>query len=116
MAQGDVFAAGPTSVAAAGFLDIQPGAGVEAVINNIYHEDSVSLQFFDGTNGITFDSVLGAAVYANFMFHVTNARRIRVKNDAAAAKFVGYDGIQTKILVFALVGRLLWTICVGPVG
>ena len=96
MAQGDVFSAGPTSIASLGFLDIQPAAGVEAVINNIYHEDSVTVQFWDGTNGILFDSAIGSGVYAAFQFHVVNARRIRVRNDAGVAKLVAYDGIQTK--------------------
>jgi hypothetical protein len=95
MAVGDVFS-GISSIAAAGFLDIQPAAGVEVVIHNIYHESDIQLEFYDGTNSVIFDTDPGAGIYAKYAFHVTNAKRIRVKNTAAAAKLIGYDGVQTK--------------------
>ncbi len=95
MAVGDVFS-GLQSVAAGAFLDIQPATGVEAVIHNIYHESDVELYFYDGTNLLKFDSETGAGVYAYYDFHVTNSRYLRVKNTAAAAKLMGYDGVQTK--------------------
>jgi len=95
MAVGDVFS-GLSSITAAGYLDIQPSAGVEVVIHNIYHESDVQIEFYDGTNSCVFDTDAGAGVYAKYAFHVTNARRIRVKNTAATAKLIGYDGVQTK--------------------
>lgn len=95
MAVGDVFS-GISSIAAAAYLDIQPSAGVEAVIHNIYHESDVQIEFYDGTNSLIFDTDTGAGVYARYAFHVINARRIRVKNTAIAAKLIGYDGVQTK--------------------
>jgi hypothetical protein len=95
MAVGDVFS-GLSSIAAAGYLNIQPSAGVEAVIHNIYHESDIQIEFYDGTNSLIFDTDTGAGVYAKYAFHVTNAIRIRVKNTAAAAKLIGYDGVQTK--------------------
>lgn len=95
MARGDVKSAN-ASIAAAAFQDINPPAGEEWVIHNIYHEDSVTLDFFDGTNSLVFDSVVGKGVYAKYQFHVRNGVRIRVKNDAAAAKFIGYDGMATR--------------------
>ena len=95
MAVGDVFS-GLSSIAAAGYLDIQPAVGVEAVIHNIYHDGDIQLEFYDGTNSLIFDTDVGTGVYARFAFHVTNARRIRVKNTAAAAQLIGYDGIQSK--------------------
>ena len=95
MAVGDVFS-GISSIAAAAYLDIQPSAGVEAVIHNIYHESDVQIEFYDGTNSLIFDTDTGAGVYAKYAFHVINARRIRVKNTAVAAKLIGYDGVQTK--------------------
>ena len=95
MAVGDVFS-GISSVAAAGYLDIQPAAGVEVVIHNIYHDSDIQLEFYDGTNSLIFDTDTGAGVYAKYAFHVTNARRIRVKNTAAVAKLIGYCGVQTK--------------------
>ena len=95
MAVGDVFS-GLSSIAAAGYLDIQPAAGVEVVIHNIYHESDVQIEFYDGTNSLIFDTDTGAGIYAKYAFHVTNAIRIRVKNTNAAAKLIGYDGIVTK--------------------
>jgi len=95
LAVGDVFS-GISSIAAAAYLDIQPSAGVEAVIHNIYHESDVQIEFYDGTNSLIFDTDTGAGVYAKYAFHVINARRIRVKNTAVAAKLIGYDGVQTK--------------------
>lgn len=95
MAVGDVKSA-VQSVAAGGYLDIQPSSGEEWVIHNIYHEGDVQLELYDGTNSLIFDTDAGAGVYAKYSFHVTNAIRIRVKNTAASAKLIGYDGVQTK--------------------
>ena len=95
MAVGDVFS-GLASIAAAAYLDIQPAAGVEVVIHNIYHDGDIQLEFYDGTNSLIFDTDTGTGVYAKFAFHVTNAMRIRVKNTAATAQLIGYDGIVSK--------------------
>jgi hypothetical protein len=96
MAVGDVFS-GLTSVAAGGYLDIRPPAGVEAVIHNIYHAYDVDLAFTDGTNVLTFDTDAGAGVYAKYAFHVTNSLWIRVINkDTTNARLIGYDGIVTR--------------------
>lgn len=95
MAVGDV-KSGLQSVNAGGYLDIQPASGEEWVIHNIYHEGDVELHFSDGTNSLAFDSDAGAGVYAKYAFHVTNGRYLRVKNTAASAKLIGYDGVQTK--------------------
>ena len=96
MAVGDVYS-GLVSVAAGGYLDIRPAVGVEVVIHNIYHAYDVDLAFTDGTNVITFDTDVGAGVYAKYAFHVTNALWIRVINkDTVNARLVGYDGVQTK--------------------
>ena len=85
-----------TSVAAGGYLDIQPPAGTEWVIHNIYHDGDIQLEFYDGTNSLIFDTDTGPGVYAYFAFHCTNTRRIRVKNTATTAKLIGYDGVVTK--------------------
>ena len=95
MAVGDVFS-GLSSIAAAGYLDIQPVAGVEVVIHNIYHDGDIQLEFYDGTNSLIFDTDAGTGIYAKYAFHVTNTRRIRVKNTATTAQLIGYDGIQSK--------------------
>jgi hypothetical protein len=95
MAVGDVKSA-IVSVAAGGYLDIQPPAGEEWVIHNIYHASDIQLELYDGTNSLIFDTDYGAGVYAKYAFHVTNSIRIRVKNTAASAQLIGYDGVQTK--------------------
>ena len=95
MAVGDVFS-GLSSIAAAGYLDIQPAAGVEVVIHNIYHDGDIQLEFYDGTNSLIFDTFVGGGVYARYAFHVTNTWRIRVKNTASTTQLIGYDGVQTK--------------------
>ena len=96
MAVGDVVS-GQSSIDAAAYLDIQPGAGVEWVIHNIYHEYDIELSQYDGTNTLVFDTEAGDGVYARYAFHVTNSIRIRVKNtDASLARLIGYDGIVTK--------------------
>jgi len=92
---GDV-KSGISSVADAGYLDVQPPSGEEWVVHNIYHEESVQLELYDGTNSLVFDSVTGKGIYAKFNFHVRNAVRIRVKNISGATKLIGYDGVQTK--------------------
>lgn len=95
MAVGDVFS-GLSSIAAGGYLDIQPPAGVEVVIHNIYHDGDIQVEFYNGTNSLIFDTDAGAGIYAKYAFHVTNAIRIRVKNTAATTKLIGYDGIVSK--------------------
>lgn len=95
MAVGDVKSE-ISSVNAGAYLNVQPPAGEEWVIHNIYHESDVELHFYDGTNSLVFDSDAGAGVYAKYAFHVTNSRYIRVKNTAASAKLIGYCGVQTK--------------------
>jgi hypothetical protein len=95
MAVGDVFK-GLSSVDADAYLDIQPSAGVEAVVHNVYHEDDIEIEVYDGANSLVFDIDGGMGVYARYAFHVTNTQRIRVKNTAGAVKLVGYDGVVTK--------------------
>ncbi len=95
MAVGDVVS-DLQSIAAGSYLDIRPGSGAEWVIHNIYHEDKVQLSFYDGTNDLAFDWDTGPGGWFWYEFHCTNTRRIRVKNDAGAAKLIGYDGIITQ--------------------
>lgn len=95
MAVGDV-TKGLQSIAAGAYLDIQPSSPAEWVIHNIYHEYDVTIEVYDGTNSLTFDTDAGAGAYAKYAFHCTNAQRIRVKNThVSAAKLVGYDGVIT---------------------
>lgn len=96
MALGDV-TNGLNSVAAGTALDIRPGAGVEWIIHNIYYNQG-TVEFYktDGTNAIKFDSDSTFGGRLGVVFHCTNAQWIQVKNTAATATLIGYDGMQTK--------------------
>lgn len=99
MAAGDVFSLIPTSVAAGATYDVQPSAGVEAVIHNLYwpqSTNSIQLYWKDGTNTILFDSETVAGGRFNAHYHVTNAKWLGIKNTTAGAVLVAYDGVQTK--------------------
>lgn len=95
MAKGDAVQ-GLASVDAGAFLDLQPPAGVEWIIHNIVHEDAVELYFSDGTNNVKVDFDSAGGGWLGYALHCTNAKYWRVKNTAAAAKLIGYDGIQSK--------------------
>ena len=94
---GDVVSA-LTSIADGAYLDIRPGASANWKIHNIYHQSTIDIEFYDGTNSLVFvDCETGIGVYAYYSFGCDNTRRIRVRNmDGAAAKLIGYDGIVTK--------------------
>ena len=95
MAVGDT-TKGLSSINAGAYLDIQPASTAEWVIHNIYHEYDVTVEVYDGSNSLIFDTDTGAGVYAKYAFHCTNAQRIRVKNThGSAAKLIGFDGIIT---------------------
>lgn len=96
MAAGDIYNQGVTSVAAAGYFDIQPSAGVEVVIHNISHSSDAQLEFFDGTNFVVVDSVSGRGSWQKYQLHCTNAKYYRVKNTSSSSGNFCCDGVQTK--------------------
>jgi hypothetical protein len=98
MAAGDAVVSLSPSVAAGAFVTIQPGAGVEWLIQNIMSQGSIVLEWFDGTNAIDFETspVGQPGAYLNTTFRLTNALFLRVKNNEATTKNIGYTGVQTK--------------------
>ena len=96
MARGQV-RAGMTNVATGQYLDIQPTSPEEWTIHNIYHEGSIEIHWYDGTNSCLAAQEIGAGIYAYQAFHCTNQYRIRVKNTEASSKLIGYDGILTYV-------------------
>jgi hypothetical protein len=97
MARGDVKAAGPTSVSNNAFLDIQAGSGEEWVIHNLYlpaFTNGYELHWYDGTTSEKIDTLSGSLY--NAMAHVTNTRRLRVKNVSGVSQNLGFDGVQTR--------------------
>lgn len=85
------------SIGAGSYLDIQPAAGSEAVVHNIYHEGGIEIYRYDGTNNLLFATAPDGGVYAYYAFHVGNTDRIRVKNTESAAKLIGFCGVYTKV-------------------
>ena len=92
----DVFSACGAQVADDGYKNIQPSAGDEVAIHNIYFEDDIEIYWYDGTYEVFFDSATGSGVYPCNSLHVTNSIYIRVKNVGGEAHSIGYDGIYTK--------------------
>jgi len=78
------------------FLDMQPGAGIEWIIHNIYHENNIELYIYDGTNQIKIDSDSGYGAMYGLCIHCTNTKYLRIKSTYASAQLIGYDGIITK--------------------
>ena len=95
MAKGDTVAS-VSSVNAAAVKTIQPGAGIEWIIHNIYHEAEVELKVVEGSNDLLFDSSSAKGSWSAYFFHLTNTHYIKVKNTESSAKLIGYDGIVTK--------------------
>lgn len=84
-----------SSVATTAFLDIQPGAGVEWFVHNIFHEADIEVSWYDGTNTITVEQYLSNG-RRPMGVRVTNSIRLRVKNLDAGTKRIGYDAVVTK--------------------
>lgn len=96
MARGQAFAGGPTTVTDTSFLTIQPSAGLEAVIHNLYLPAAGSgyeLHWYDGSTSEKIDTLSGSLY--NCLFHVTNARYLRVKNVSGASRNCGWDGVYS---------------------
>ena len=98
MAAGDVFNVGPTSTANAATLAIQPSAGVEVVIHDVYGPtgSAWTLAYTDGSNPITFLSMPAGGGALNLQCHVTNGKYLLLTNTSGATAYFGADGMVTK--------------------
>ena len=95
MAQGSVVYVIPTSIASAASMTIQPSAGVEWLVKNIYYAGAVSFYKTDGSNPILFDSDGTAGAKQGCSFLVTNTCYITVKNVTTTPFYMCWDGLQT---------------------
>ena len=95
MTTGDVVAI-ISSVNTATTKTIQPEAGVEWIIHNIYHGAEAELYVVEGANELLFDSAETKGSWSAYFFHLTNTHYLKVKNTNAGAKLIGYDGIVSK--------------------
>ena len=84
------------SVAAGAYMTIQPGAGVEWLIQVITHNDDVEITQYDGTYEPWIDSDAGQGSWAKHAWGLTNTSYMRVKNTSASPQHMGYMGVVTK--------------------
>jgi uncharacterized protein YigE (DUF2233 family) len=99
MAVGDVVSA-IVSASSGGRVSIQPAAGVEWVIHNVWAGSTVAsfdLEFFDGANVLTaLSSQTGPIIVSNLQLHANNAVYPRILNNDSGTRLFAYDGVQTK--------------------
>ena len=95
MAKGDAVTS-VSSVNAAATKTIQPGAGIEWIVHNIYYEAEVELYVVEGANELLFEAASAKGSWSAYFFHLTNTHYLKVKNTNAGAKLIGYDGIVSK--------------------
>lgn len=95
MAKGDAVG-NLQSINAGEVLTLQPGAGIEWIIHNIYHEAEVELRVVEGANKLLFADAAVKGSWSAYFFHLTNTHYLEVKNTNAAAKLIAYDGIVSK--------------------
>lgn len=96
MAAGDAVVGLSAGVTNGSFVEVQPSAGVEWVIHNVYCEGAFELYWYDGTNTIKIATEAAVPWYANLQVHVTNGKWLRIKNTSGSTLDFGYDGMVTK--------------------
>ena len=88
MTRGDTVA-NISRVNAAATKTIRPGAGVEWIIHNVYHEAGAELYVVEGTDELLFDSAAIKGSWSAYFFHLTNTHYLKVKNDVSIAAMLG---------------------------
>ena len=88
MAKGDAVG-DVASVNAAAVLTVKPGAGVEWIIHNIFHEAEVELYVVKSTNELLFDDAAAKGSWSAYFFHLTNTQYLKVKNTVGTASMLG---------------------------
>jgi len=95
MAAGDVVS-GHASVNNGAYLDIQPGAGAEWIIHNLFYGGAAEIYRTNGSNDVKIDSDTALGCMMGRCFHVTNSIYLRIKNVSGGAVYCGHDGVVTK--------------------
>lgn len=96
MAVGDTYSF-ISSITAAGSVLIQPSAGTEIVVHNVWHGDDLYPRFVSSGTFFSVSSLpafLGANVETNLQFHLTNS--VFLAFGSNSAQTFGLDGIYTK--------------------
>lgn len=94
MAQGSAVVDKTMGLAGGGTFDIQPAAGIEWVIHNIFFDGPCSLSWHDASGDLVFKTLTGNDVYP-CQFQVTNTLWVRITNTDSASHDYGYSGVQT---------------------
>lgn len=96
MAVGDAKVLLSSALSTGQYLDLQPSGTEEWVIHNLYHDNTITLELFDGTNSAIVTTESGAGLLSNLQLHAKNATRPRVRNQSSSTgAFIGYDGVIT---------------------
>jgi hypothetical protein len=84
------------SIADGARLTIQPAAGVEWIIHNLYYGGACSIHRVTSGTDLTFDSDADAGARLSYVWHVTNAVYLELENTSGGSSVMGYDGVVTK--------------------
>ena len=95
MAAGDV-TTDQQSISNGARLTIQPGAGAEWVVHNLYYGGAVELRRVSSGTDLVFDTDAGVGARLGYVWHVTNSVYMEIKNTSGGAIVIGYDGVVTK--------------------
>lgn len=96
MAAGDAIDGVSASVAASGNCVIQPGAGVEWCVHNVFCGQNCDVYFVNGSVEIKFDSMTAPGAWIGQTFFLTNSYYLKIVNTSASAGYYGWTGVQTK--------------------
>lgn len=96
MAAGDKFIVKTAALADAAYFTVQPSAGVEVVIHNVFVPagSAISVTAYDGTNEVVWHSGPGPLLFHNI--GITNSNYMRVQNNSGGSIPVVVQGVQTK--------------------
>lgn len=98
MASGDAVGA-IESVADDGVLTIQPSAGIEWIVHNLFvpddtAADGVQVHVVDATGSILLDTITSSMMSINL--HLSNTQYVTMTNKSGGTTLLGYDGIVVK--------------------
>lgn len=75
------------------YMTIRPGVGVEWIIHNIYFNQPVEIQFYDGSNALIFEWINDIGEWPWTLFHLKNGYYLRVKATNFGTTLMAYDGV-----------------------
>lgn len=98
MAVGDTQAGVATiAIGTTSTFNIQPPAGQEWVIHNVYYDAGLELRMTNGTITVPFDTDTAMGARMGMSTHVMNGYYLQLRNTSASVVVnIAYDGVQTK--------------------